>query len=55
MSKFTKSESTKNFSKLVTEVKHIDPAEVIDNYVYGEQARNDLHYTLVVVPEIGTG
>jgi len=55
MSKFTKSESTKNFSKLVTEVKHIDPAEVINNYVYGEQARNNLHYTLVIVPEIGTG
>lgn len=55
MSKFTKSESTKNFSKLVTEVKHIDPGEVINSYVYGEQASNNLHYILVIVPEIGTG
>lgn len=55
MSKFTKSESTSNFGKLVNEVKYIDPAEVVNNYVYGEQANSDLHYTLVIVPEIGTG
>lgn len=54
MSKFFKSESTSNFSKLVNEVKGLDPVDVINNYVYGEQARNDLHYTLVVQPEIGT-
>lgn len=53
MSKFTKSESTSNFDKLVSEVKHLDPVEVINNYVYGEQANNDLHYTLVIEPEIG--
>ena len=54
MSKFTKSESTSNFNKLVNEVKRLDPADVINNYVYGEQAHNDLHYTLVIEPEIGT-
>lgn len=54
MSKFTKSESTSGFDKLVNEVKYIDPAEIINGYVYGEQARNTLHYTLVIVPEIGT-
>lgn len=54
MTKFTKSESTKNFDKLVSEVKYLDPVEVINNYVYGEQANNDLHYTLVIDPEIGT-
>jgi len=53
MSKFTKSESTSNFDKFVNEVKHLDPAEVINNYVYDEQANNDLHYTLVIDPEIG--
>lgn len=53
MSKFTKSESTSNFSKLVREVKHLDPVDIINNYVYGERANSDLHYTLVIVPEIG--
>lgn len=53
MTKFTKSESTKNFDKLVNEVKHLDPVDIINSYVYGEQANNDLHYTLVIEPEIG--
>jgi len=26
---------------------------VINNYVYGKQARNDLHYTLAIQPELG--
>jgi len=54
MSKFVKSESTKNFGKLVGLVRGLDPVDVINNYVYGEQARNDLHYTLVIQPEIET-
>lgn len=54
MSKFTKSESTSNFDKFVNEVKHLDPADIINSYVYDEQASNQLHYTLVIEPEIGT-
>ena len=53
MSKFVKSESTKNFGKLVNEVRDLDPVDVINNYVYGKQARNDLHYTLAIQPELG--
>jgi len=54
MSKFIKSESTKNFSKLVNEVRDLNPVDVINDYVYDEQASNNLHYTLVIEPEIGT-
>jgi len=54
MSKFIKSESTKNFSKLVNEVRDLDPVDVINDYVYDEQASNNLNYTLVIEPEIGT-
>lgn len=54
MSKFTKSENTKNFDKLVDEVRDIDPVDIVDGYVYGEQARTDRHYTLVITPELGT-
>jgi len=54
MSKFIKSESTSNFGKLVGLVRGVDPVDIINNYVYGEQASNNLHYTLVIEPEIGT-
>lgn len=54
MSKFTKSENTKKFDKLVDEVRDIDPVDIVDGYVYGEQARTDRHYTLVIIPELGT-
>lgn len=54
MSKFTKSESTSNFGKLVGLVRGVDPVDIINNYVYGEQASNDLHYTLVIQPELET-
>jgi len=54
MSKFTKSESTKNFGKLVSEIKGLDPVDIINEYTYGEQVNNELHYTLVIEPEIGT-
>lgn len=54
MSKFTKSENTKNFDKLVDEVRDINPVDIVDGYVYGEQVRTDRHYTLVITPELGT-
>lgn len=54
MSKFTKSESTKNFDKLVDEVRDIDLVVIVDGYVYSEQARTNCHYTLVITPELGT-
>jgi len=54
MSKFTKSESTSNFNKLVNEVKHLNPVDVITGYTYGKQANDQLHYTLVIQPELET-
>jgi len=54
MSKFTKSESTINFNKLVNKVKNLDPADIITYYTYDNQVNNLLHYTLVIQPELGT-
>lgn len=54
MSKFIKSENTSEFGKLVSLVKGLDPVDVINNYVYGEQSSNQLHYKLVIEPEIET-
>ncbi len=54
MSKFTKGTDVNKFSKLVDEVRYMDPADVLNGYVYGEHASEQLHYTLVIEPEIGT-
>lgn len=54
MSKFTKSTDVNKFSKLVDKVRYMEPADVLNGYVYGEQASEQLHYTLVIEPEIGT-
>jgi len=52
MSKFTKGTNIDKFSKLVDEVRYMDPVDVLNGYVYGEQASEQLHYTLVIEPEI---
>ena len=54
MSKFTKGTDINKFDKLVDEVRYMKPADVINGYVYGEQASEQLHYTLVITPEIET-